>query len=189
MKIINLKKAKEEEQEQCLSRLKQQDRIAQRELFVRMSGKMLAVCRNYIKDLHFAEDCMLKGFVKIFKNIESFKNKGSLEGWIRRIMVNECLDYLKQNKTWLYLEETIVYDAIDEQEEWSEFDVQMVLDQLPTPYRTVFNLFVLEDYSHKEIAKLLGISEEVSKTQLSRAQKKLKSLMVTSKINIHENIH
>lgn len=180
MKIISIHR--NQKVELLLPQLKRQDRLAQKELFERQSRKMLSVCRSYITDLHYAEDCMLRGFVKVFKNIDSYKSAGSFEGWIRRIMVNECLDFIRLNKSMVYLDEVEVKEEpIDFEEDLTGINVQDLLDQLPANYRTVFNLFVLEDYSHKEIAGMLSISETASKTQLLRAKNKLKEIILNQR--------
>lgn len=186
MKIISIHR--NQKLEVLLPQLKLQDRLAQKELFDRNSRKMLSVCRSYIADLQYAEDCMLKGFVKVFKNIDSYKSQGSLEGWIRRIMVNECLDFIKLNKSMIYLDELEIREESEHfEEEISEINTQELLDQIPETYRMVFNLYVLEDYSHKEIAELLSISESASKTQLLRAKNKLKELVQNQKNKANEN--
>jgi len=180
LKIISIHR--NQKVELLLPQLKRQDRLAQKELFERQSRKMLSVCRSYITDLHYAEDCMLRGFVKVFKNIDSYKSAGSFEGWIRRIMVNECLDFIRLNKSMVYLDEVEVKEEpIDFEEDLTGINVQDLLDQLPANYRTVFNLFVLEDYSHKEIAGMLSISETASKTQLLRAKNKLKEIILNQR--------
>lgn len=180
MKVISIHRS--QKVELLLPPLKKQDPLAQKELFDRFSGKMLSVCRSYISDLHFAEDCMLKAFVKVFKNIDSYKSEGSFEGWIRRIMVNECLDFIKLNKSMVYLDDV---EFSEESEEWEEdisrINVQDLLDRLTESYRMVFNLFVLEDYSHREIAEMLSISEASSKTQLLRAKNKLREMILEQK--------
>ena len=186
MKIISIHR--NQKLEVLVPELKKQDRLAQKELFDRNSRKMLSVCRRYISDLHFAEDCMLRGFVKVFKNIESYKSEGSFEGWIRRIMVNECLDFIKLNKSLVYLDEI---EIREEAEEWEEdldgINSQELLDRLPETYRAVFNLFVLEEHSHKEIAEMLSISEATSRTQLARAKNKLKDMILNQKNIANEN--
>lgn len=149
---------------------------------------MLSVCRSYVKDRHHAEDCMLKAFVKVFKRIDSFQSNGSFEGWVRRIMVNECLDFLKIRSEIVFVEEYYELEqSIDELQGEYYFDAQDLLDQLPDMYRVVFNLFVLEGYSHKEIAETIEISESASKTQLLRAKKKLKELILQQNIKSNEN--
>ncbi len=128
---------------------------------------------------------MINGFCKIFNHIQKFESKGSFEGWMRRIMVNECLTFLRSNKTLIYVDDTRVadYDEADDEvdDSWLDFNVQDVLDQLSEPYRLVFNLHILEDYSHQEIAEVLNISVSTSKTQLFRAKAKLKEIVLNQK--------
>ena len=184
--VLN-RKSKEE---LLVDRLKKNDAFAQKELYEQSSKKMLSVCRSYIEDMHYAEDCMINGFCKVFNHIQKFENKGSFEGWMRRIMVNECLTFLRSNKTLIYVDDTRVanYDEGEDEndEEWSDFNVQAVLDQLSEPYRLVFNLHILEDYSHQEIADLLNISVSTSKTQLFRAKAKLKEIVLLQKSKRNE---
>ncbi len=182
MKLFVLNRKSKEEI--LVERLKKNDALAQKELYEQSSKKMLSVCRSYIEDMHYAEDCMINGFCKVFNHIQKFENKGSFEGWIRRIMVNECLTFLRSNKTLIYVDDIRVatYEEEEEIEDvWLDFNVQHVLDQLSEPYRLVFNLYVLEDYSHQEIAELLNISVSTSKTQLFRAKAKLKEIVLSQK--------
>lgn len=151
------------------------NREAQQQLFAQHSPKMLGVCRQYVKDLHHAEDLMLQGFLKVFTNLQKFKYEGSFEGWIRRIMVNTCLSYLrKKNVIDLSDEDYVFNDAATESlENTSVEDIQKLIDLLPEGYKMVFNLFAIEGYKHSEIAKELGISESTSKSQLFKARKLL----------------
>lgn len=185
--FINTKKTKEDS---LVSSLKKNDQKAQRELYDLYSKNMLAVCRSYITDSYYAEDCMINGFCKIFNHISKFENKGSFEGWIRRIMVNECLTFLRSNKTLIYIDDSRIvdYEGIDEELEELDFtfNVEEVLQELPESYRLVFNLHILEDYSHQQIAEALNISVSSSKTQLFRAKSKLKEIILTKKRNQNE---
>ena len=183
MKLFVLNRKSKEEI--LVERLKKNDALAQKELYQQSSKKMLSVCRSYIEDMHYAEDCMINGFCKVFNHIQKFQNKGSFEGWVRRIMVNECLTFLRSNKTLIYVDDNRIadYDEVDDEvdNEWLDFNVQEVLDQLSEPYRLVFNLHILEDYSHQEIAEMLNISVSTSKTQLFRAKAKLKEIVLSQK--------
>ncbi len=172
MKVIPLYNDKKTEA--WIRQIQAQDALAQKELYLHFSPKMLGVCRRYIRDLQYAEDCMVKGFVKVFKNCHSYKNQGSFEGWIRRIMVNECLTYLRLQKSFSFIEEEKLEDEVLEEIEFS-FDAQTLMDRLPEGYRVVFNLFVMEGFSHKEIAEELNISESTSKSQLFKAKKQLRA--------------
>ncbi|MDO4225545.1 MAG: RNA polymerase sigma factor [Bergeyella zoohelcum] len=158
--------------------LKERDKTAQRQFYEKNVGQFLMVSRIYIKDLHYAEDCVVKAFCKIFSNIDAFQNKGSFEGWARRILVNECLNFIKTQKKILYIDETNI-DFDKEEEDFNvneDFDALSLIDKLPDNYKMIFNLSVLEEMSHQEISKMLNISVSASKVQLFRAKQKLKDL-------------
>ncbi|AZA87783.1 RNA polymerase sigma factor [Chryseobacterium shandongense] len=161
-----------------LLRLKKQDPAAQKIFYDQNVKKYLSISRSYISDLYQAEDCVIKAFCKIFKSIESFRSEGSFYGWARRIVVNECLNFIKSNKTVFYLDDISesYLEEIHEEEIIFDFNAQELLDQLPDAYRMVFNLYVFEDYSHQEIADMLQISTAVSKTQLFRAKEKMRKI-------------
>lgn len=157
-------------------------RQAQKLLYDQFSGKMYALCCRYIKDRMEAEDVMVGAFTKIFERIDQFKYEGSFEGWIRRVMVNESLTYLRKNKS-MYLETDI--EAADREPDYAKLDSQLeaedllkLIGELPGGYRIVFNLYALDGYSHKEIADQLGISENTSKSQLSRARTFLQKRLI-----------
>lgn len=163
--------------EQLFSGCLEQNPKTQRELFDRLSSKMLTLCLKYIKETSAAEDVLLIAFRKTFDRIAQFRQNGSFEGWIRRIVVNECLMHLEKQRN-LYKEIGLerVYPAAN-QASPSDFldweDLGKTLHFLPKGYRTVFELFVLQGFSHEEIAKQLVISENTSKSQLSRARMQL----------------
>lgn len=148
------------------------DRGAQNSLFKKFGGKMLAICKRYLKDQMEAEDVLMEGFLKVFLKIREFKNEGSLEGWIRRIMVNECLMSLRKRKITYPMEEEalLVPEPAAVLEQMTSLEIQEHILRLPDGLRTVFNLYAIEGYSHAEIAEQLGISEGTSKSQLSRAR-------------------
>jgi RNA polymerase sigma factor (sigma-70 family) len=150
---------------------------SQRELFDRLSPKMLALCMRYIKETTAAEDVLIIAFRKVFDRIGQFKLQGSFEGWIRKIVVNECLMYLAKDRN-LYreigLEKAYPMDNQSNPSDLLDWeDLGKILHFLPKGYRTVFELFVMEGWSHDEIAKQLLISENTSKSQLSRARAQL----------------
>ncbi|BFO65313.1 RNA polymerase sigma factor [Chryseobacterium sp. S0630] len=161
-----------------LSLLKKQDPAAQKIFYEQNVKRFLSVSKSYVSDLYQAEDCLIKAFCKIFKHIESFRGESNLESWARRIVVNECLNFIKSHKTVFYLDEInqSFHEDIHEAEIDCDFNAQELLDQLPDAYRMVFNLYVLEEYSHQEIADSLQISVAVSKTQLFRAKEKLRKI-------------
>ncbi|NVK53005.1 MAG: sigma-70 family RNA polymerase sigma factor [Flavobacteriaceae bacterium] len=158
---------------QLITEAIQQKREAQKELFELYSPKMLGVCRQYVKDVHHAEELMLSGFLKVFTHISKFKNEGSFEGWIRRIMVNTCISYLrKKNPVQLSDEDFVFNDQATQSLESTEVeDIQKMIDCLPVGYKMVFNLYAIEGYKHTEIAKELGITVSTSKSQLFKARK------------------
>jgi RNA polymerase sigma-70 factor (ECF subfamily) len=153
---------------------KQGDSTAQRNVFDRYSAKMYAVCCRYVKDKMEAEDVLVTAFTKVFDRIHQFKAEGSFEGWIRRIMVNESLTWLRQHK-FMQVETDI--EAADYEPDYQMLedhlqaeDLLKLIDGLPVGYKMVFNLYAIEGYSHKEIGEQLGINENTSKSQLSRAR-------------------
>jgi len=165
------------------------NRYAQQQIYTNYAPKMLSVCRQYVKDIHKAEDVMITAFMKVFANLESFSHSGSFEGWIRRIMVNECISFLRVQKKVHYTEEEYFfeesYDEINEQ--FSVEQIQNLIDNLPDGYRMVFNLYAVEGYKHQEIAGMLGISEGTSKSQLSHARKLLQQQILTLKRKENES--
>lgn len=173
MKIIQLHK----NEKHLLSGLKANRRDAQQELYTIYAPKMLSVCRQYIKDVHHAEEVMLSGFMKIFSKLETYKSKGSFEGWIRRIMINDCISFLRLKKRMVFIDD----DAYFEQEIEMEFNeeenvsqLQQLVDGLREDLRVVFNLYVVEEFKHKEISDYLNISENASKLRYKRAKELLK---------------
>ena len=166
-------------------------RAAQYRLFQNFAPKMLSVCRYYIADLQYAEDVMITGFYKAFKHLNTFRFEGSFEGWIRRIITREAISFLKTNKSVLFVEKDEITDATEDTNEHNlvAYDIdklQELIDKLPEGYKTVFLLYVIEDYSHKEIAALLNISESTSKSQLFKAKKMLKNKVENLKMINHE---
>ena len=185
MKIINL----HNKQKSLIKKALHNNREAQQQLFEHFSPKMLGVCRQYVKDLHHAEDLMLQGFLKVFTNLQKFKNEGSFEGWIRRIMVNTCLSYLRKKNLIDLTDEEYVFngEATENLENCAVEDIQKLIDRLPDGYKMVFNLFAIEGYKHSEIAEKLGISESTSKSQLFKARKLLQENYYKMNTIIHEN--
>jgi RNA polymerase sigma factor (sigma-70 family) len=153
---------------------KKGDSTVQRQVFDHYSGKMYSVCCRYVKDKMEAEDVLVTAFTKVFERIHQFKSEGSFEGWIRRIMVNESLTWLRQHK-FMQVETDI--EAADFEPDYQMMenhlhaeDLLKLIDELPAGYKVVFNLYAIEGYSHKEISEQLGINENTSKSQLSRAR-------------------
>ncbi|CAM1343661.1 RNA polymerase sigma-70 factor [Tenacibaculum amylolyticum] len=155
----------------------QGNREAQEEIFNEFSPKMLGVCRQYVKDMYHAEDLMLQGFLKVFKNLHKFKNEGSFEGWVRKIMVNTCITYLRKKTPLEFTDEEYHFNntTVENIENTSVEDIQRLIDLLPDGYKMVFNLYAIEGYKHSEIAEKLSISESTSKSQLFKARKWLQA--------------
>ncbi|MBL7810454.1 MAG: sigma-70 family RNA polymerase sigma factor [Saprospiraceae bacterium] len=167
--------------EELLQRLGDQDRVAQKWLYERYSPLMFSVCKRYLKRREDAEEALISGFFKVFSQISAYSGAGSFEGWIRRIMVNECLMMLRKVQPLVFpgdeQEVSEQPDSFSIESEISAKEILEVLDLLPPGYRTVFNLYVLEGFKHIEIADMLGISINTSKSQLILAKEKLRSLL------------
>ncbi|WP_223649777.1 RNA polymerase sigma factor [Hymenobacter psoromatis] len=149
---------------------------AQRQLYDQFAGLMLTVCRRYLKRPEDAEEALLLGFAKVFRALPTFRQEGSFEGWIRRIMVNEALMELRRREP-LHLSfedfaqpESLAVTPATADTQLQADELLALLQTLPPGYRAVFNLYAVEGYSHPEIAALLGISEGTSKSQLSKAR-------------------
>ena len=158
------------------------DRQAQKELFERYAGVMLSVCRRYTRHQMEAEDILQDAMIKVFRNIDRFKFEGSFEGWIRRIVVNTALkNYQKSSfqKEQIglesYQEGTMEPEAFSKLQ---EEELMNLIATLPDGYRIVFNLYIIEGFSHKEIAEQLGIKESTSRSQLVKARRMLQELLV-----------
>lgn len=155
---------------------------AQKLLFERFSRKMMGICIRYADRREEAEDMLQNGFIRVFEKIETFRGTGSLEGWIRKIMVNESLTLLRKNKSMkLHIDiedaKYMIPGNAPVGESVNEKDLLKMIQQLPTGFRTVFNMYAIEGYSHKEIGELLGISEGTSKSQYSRAKVHLRNML------------
>jgi len=173
MKVIQFNNEK-----QLIKRAIKGNRDAQRKLYEQHSPKMLSVCRYYIKDVHQAEEAMCNGFLKVFTKLDTYKNQGSFEGWIRKIMVRESISYLRTIKKLYFSEDGEVESTGSINNIQTDFEVahiQEMIDALPEGYRVVFIMYAIEGYKHQEIAKTLGISESTSKSQLFKARKQLQS--------------
>ena len=167
---------------------RQNNRSAQKALYEQMAGKMLSISCRYVKDRMEAEDILVTSFMKVFDRIGQFKGEGSFEGWVRRIVVNEALSYLRKNKS-MYVETDL--EAADKKVDMDTItsgleaeDLLKLVAELPTGYRMVFNLYAIDGYSHKEIADQLGISESTSKSQLSRARNYLQAKLIEMETSI-----
>ena len=155
------------------------NRQMQELLYKQTAAKMLAVCMRYAKDQMEAEDVLQMGYVKVFQKIEAYRGDGSFEGWIRKIMVNTAIESYRKNLRMLNvvpIEDSYEQSSLSKDSYLDAFsnlgmqDLMKVIQKLADGYRMVFNMYVIEGYSHKEIAETLGISEGASKSQLSRAR-------------------
>ena len=165
---------------------KARQRLAQKKLYDTYAPILLGICRRYVKDITDAEDVLLEAMYKIMANIQTFHGKGSFEGWMKRITINEALMFLRRKHNFnLSIDASHIAIADDDQsveEDLFEADILAVMDQLPKGYKTVFNLYVIEGYKHREIAEKLGISINTSKSQLIQAKRKLATLLKKNQI-------
>lgn len=167
-----------------------QNRQAQEILFRKYYRKMLTVCYRYTSDKDTASEIVQEGFIKIFDKLHTFDFKGSFEGWIKRIISNNAIDYIRKTKKFpdLVENETFFKNEVDDKQETEEYESELTIKadvameaitQLSPQYRTVFNMYVIEEYSHKEIAEILGISEGTSKSNLAKAKANLRKIIDT----------
>ncbi|MFV8225293.1 RNA polymerase sigma factor, partial [Christiangramia aquimixticola] len=157
---------------ELISRCKKQDRKAQEELYKLYSPKFFGLCLKYSDNKLQAEDTLQDGFVTIFQKISQFRNQGSFEGWMKRILINTALQKHRQQKVYEIIHEEHLQEPeveIDEEELSVDYLLECV-QGLPQRYRQVFNLYVMDGFSHKEIAGMLQISEGTSKSNLARAR-------------------
>ena len=166
------------EEQELAERCRQGDNLARKELYERYAGRMLSVCLRYAGDQETAQDLMHDGFLKLFDSFDKFtwRGEGSLRAWMERVMVNTVLQYLRKNDVMNQSSALENVPEVYEEPEGASIDIipQKVLmrfiSELPAGYRTVFNLYIFEEKSHKEIARLLGINEKSSASQLTRAK-------------------
>ena len=172
---------------QLIIHAKQGSAAAQKGLFDRFAGKMVLVCRRYVKSPEDAEELMLDGFFKFFRNMAAFDYRGdaALYAWLKRIMINECLMFLRKKGVFTIVAESDAQELPLQEEALDNLSAAEIFNlvvQLPVGYRTVFNLHAIEGLSHGEIAQLLGITEGTSKSQLSKAKTGLQKLLLKNQI-------
>jgi len=152
-----------------------EDKSSQKALFVKYAGKMMVVCLRYARRPEEAKDILQEGFIKVFDNIGQFRHAGSFEGWVRRIMINTALKYYRKSSFRLEKSgiESYQENAVEPEiySQLSEKEILKLVGELPDGYKMVFNLYVIEGYSHKEIADLLEISDGTSRSQLAEGRK------------------
>jgi RNA polymerase sigma factor (sigma-70 family) len=167
---------------QLVKEAKQGSAAAQKCLYDAFSGSMLLVCCRYVKDRQDAEELMLNGFYKFFISLSSFqyKSDAALFGWLKKIVINECLMFLRKRPGFMLIGDAIMEGPVIEDDTLDRLEAEKVFKlilELPAGYRTVFNLHAIEGWEHKEIAEILGISEGTSKSQLNKARKLLQKFL------------
>lgn len=170
------------EQEELIEKCLKKNRKAQNLLYNRYVQKMYGVCLRFAKDKMEADDICQDGFIKVFNNLKTFRHEGSLEGWIRRTMINTAINYYKKSSKYAYDQDIADLEISGANAESpidriSAMELAELIQQLPDGYRMVFNLSIIEGYTHKEIGDMLNISENTSKSQLSRARVALQKLI------------
>jgi RNA polymerase sigma-70 factor (ECF subfamily) len=163
------------------------DAASQRELYNRYSPKMLSLCYRYANSKEDAEDMLQEGFIKVFTQVHTFQNKGSFEGWVRKIMVHTCINILKKNKKFADSIDLEYAETVQVKEETIPSimlakQVVACVRTLPLGYRTVLNLYAIEGYSHKEIGEILDIGESTSRSQYTRAKAMLENILIKKRI-------
>lgn len=165
-------------EKRLIEKAAQGDRKSQQRIYEKHAPRMLSVCRQYIKQTEIAEECMLNGFFKAFTKLDQYGHEGSFEGWLRKIMVRECLDYLRKKDPFKY-SDTIddnLHSNLEAEDETDDADcmdmemLQSLIDALPQGYKNVFLMVVVDGFKHSEIAATLNISENTSKTQYRKAR-------------------
>lgn len=166
---------------ELINQCRRGDRHAQQRLFDLYSSRMYGICLRYVKNTMQAEDVLVMAFTKVFDRISQFRGEGSFEGWIRRITVNEALTSLRQSRPMMVETDIELADREPDFDRLSDHleaeDLLRIIEKLPPGYRVVFNLYAIDGFSHKEIAEQLGINENTSKSQLSRARVYLQKLL------------
>lgn len=179
MRVIHTK-YRDVTEEDLIAACRKEDRRAQQQLYERFAPVMFGVCRRYIKTEADAEDVLAEAFFKVFTNLQQYRGQGSFEGWVRRIVVNEALMFLRKRHNFRLTAELSEADRpapAHFAQQIAANDILGLLAFLPTGYRTVFNLYILEGYKHREIADILGISINTSKSQLILARKRMQELL------------
>ena len=151
------------------------DRKAQKKVFDLLSGKMMSLCLRYVGDHQTALDMLQDGFVTLFSKIDTYKGDGSFEGWARRIFATTCLMYLRKNDALKMSDDLqearlMTSDTPTQSQDVGYHELVKLISTMPEGYRAVFNLYVVEGFTHKEISQMLGVSEITSRTQLARAR-------------------
>ncbi|MNU67799.1 ECF RNA polymerase sigma factor SigE [compost metagenome] len=175
------------ELDEIIEGCKSSDRRAQEQLFKKFYGKMLVVCQRYIRDKDSAQEVLQEGFIKVFEHIKGYDKKGSFEGWMRRIIVNCAIDSIRKSKKDFMLpgnDSDFKYIPEEDElgEDWEITSLKAgvaleAINKLSPAYKAVFNLYVMEEFTHKEIAEILEISEGTSKSNLAKAKMNLQNYL------------
>lgn len=196
--MLHANKISEEQLKLLINGCLRNNRKSQETVYKMFYGKMMAVCRRYTRNEDQAKDILQDGFIKVFKSLESFNFGGSFEGWVRRIIVNTAIDFTRRAKSdYLLMNESQEIENFEndivEEEDYEEnenpLDVKDVIrgmEQLSTAYRTVFNLYVFENFTHQEIADALNISVGTSKSNLAKARANLKKILTNQMDKQHD---
>ncbi|MBT9146003.1 MAG: ECF RNA polymerase sigma factor SigW [candidate division WS2 bacterium] len=169
-------------EKEIIAGCKEQKPLAQSALYQQYSSRLMAICARYAYTSFEAEDIFQDAFVKVFKNIEQYKGEGSFEGWLKHIFVNTAINHFHKNKKHYHQSDSAEFSEnfITEEDAVSQMsaaELTQIISQLPDGYRMVFNLYVVDGYTHKEIGELLGISEGTSKSQLAKGKAILKKII------------
>jgi RNA polymerase sigma factor (sigma-70 family) len=162
------------------------DQLAFSQIYKLHSGKMYSLCKRYAGTSGDADDFFQEGYIKVFRNLESYQGAGSFEGWMRRIFVNTCLDFLRKKNgrfATVDMDESVemhLTDTVQIPDKLSNDELVKMIQTMPEGYRVIVNLYLVEGYTHKEIGDMLGISEGTSKSQLSKAKNKLREMIIKS---------
>lgn len=180
-------------EEQLIQGCIRRDRIAQKNLYDTFSPRMYPLCCRYVKDHNDAEDILVSAFTHILERIGQYRGEGSLEGWMKRAVINEALTFLRKKKN-MYMTTTIEDAEMElvahhDHDPLAAEDLLRMIGQLPPGYRVVFNMYAIDGYSHKEIAEQLNISENTSKSQLSRARVYLQKLLASQEVSSKQLRH
>lgn len=183
-------------QEEIIKGCKEYNSHYQRALYLRYSSLMMAVCVRYTSNREDAKDILQEGFIKVFDKIRSYKNEGSFEGWMTRIFINTAIDQIRKSRKTtftdieqislsdnLIAEESYIPSLEDNPRDYSYEELMEAINSLSEEFRIVFNMAIIENYSHREIAELLMIKEETSRTRLIRAKNKVKMFLLGKEKN------
>ncbi len=161
-------------------------RLFEKSLYIQYADKMMSLCFRYIGNLQDAEEVLHNGFIKVFNNMNKLKNENSLGNWIRSIMINECLMHIRRRTNFKNVSLDKLKQIESDENIYSKLeseDYYKLINELAIGYRTIFNLYAIEGFKHKEIAEMLNISESTSRSQLTKARKELRRKLKTGEFS------